>query len=218
MHPILDRTLDLLFPSVCVTCGEDLARGARAFCGACWSGMPRGFDPRLPPGAPVDAFSAAGAFEGPLRAAIHALKYGCKSYVAGRLGELIAARCPERVLSADLLIPVPSPWWREIRRGFNPATLLALALGERWNLPVRQDILRRCARRSQIGLSRKQRWDNAARAYALRKRIDLTGRSVCVVDDVCTSGATIAACARILRELGARAVTAVVAAREGGMP
>jgi predicted amidophosphoribosyltransferase len=98
-----------------------------------------------------------------------------------------------------------------LRRGHNPARQLALGLGARWGLPV-GDVLRRRRRASrQRGLSRTERRKNVAGAF--RARDGPMPRSLCVVDDVYTTGATASAAASALRAAGARTIHVVTLAR-----
>jgi predicted amidophosphoribosyltransferase len=111
----------------------------------------------------------------------------------------------------DGLVFVPADGERMLQRGHNPARELALGLGARWGLPV-GDVLRRCRRASrQRELSRTERRRNVAGAF--RARRGPMPKSLCVIDDVYTTGATASAAASALRAAGARTVHVVTFAR-----
>jgi predicted amidophosphoribosyltransferase len=129
---------------------------------------------------------------------------------------------------ADIVVPVPLHWWRRRRRGFNQAALLAGQLG----LPVCHALRRRRRTRPQAGLRAGERRTNVAGAFTLARcyrwpRVraaaglaprPLLGLVAVLVDDVSTTGATGAACARVLREAGVREVRVLTAARVAAPP
>jgi ComF family protein len=157
-----------------------------------------------------------GPYDGPLRVAIHELKYRGRRRVAARLAERIAAEPVSRgVLTQDVvLVPVPLHPRRKRERGFNQAELLASELGRRLLLPVRASALvRRLDTPSQTGLTALERRRNVKDAFAVRGRAQVAGRVVVLVDDVVTTGATLRACARALHAAGASEVRSVSAAR-----
>jgi ComF family protein len=160
---------------------------------------------------------AAGAYEGALRAIVHGLKYQARRGLARRLGELMRERGADVLAGADLAVPVPLHWRRRLGRGFNQAEDLARALG----LPVCLALARRRATRPQFGLRHGARARNVRGAFRPRgigwRRQPATGRlrgaCVVLVDDLATTGATLRECAAVLRDLGAREVRALTAAR-----
>ena len=109
------------------------------------------------------------------------------------------------------MVPVPLHPWRAWWRGFNQATLLARTL----DVPVLDALSRRRATPRQAALARDDRWANLHAVIGVRTRArgDLRGKTLVLVDDVVTTGATVTACARALREAGARDVRVATAAR-----
>jgi ComF family protein len=157
-----------------------------------------------------------GPYEGPLRVAVHELKYRGRRRVAGRLAEAMAREAGARGLfDVDaVLVPVPLHPRRKRERGFNQAELLAAELGRRLGVPVAASALvRRACTPAQTGLSAAERRKNVAGAFAVRRRAQVVARVVVLVDDVVTTGATARACARALREAGAKDVRLLSAAR-----
>jgi ComF family protein len=225
--------LDLVFPALCPVCGATLADGRRdPLCGACWTAMPRIGPPccercglPLPAGGPSvcagclaappdwDWARAAAEYAGVIRDAIHAFKFEGKRALARPLAALVLAQCRSAVDGAVTgLVPVPLGRARERERGFNQAALLADTLGAALDLPVRPRWLRRVrATMPQSDLGAAERLANVRGAFVAARAT--AGRHVIVVDDVLTTGATAAACARALRAAGAARVGVLTVAR-----
>jgi ComF family protein len=110
---------------------------------------------------------------------------------------------------ADAAVPVPLHRRRLRTRGFNQAAELARHL----RLPLCHALRRVRATPSQTDLPAAERHANVRNAFALARRVDVRGKCLVLVDDVSTTGATLEACARVLRDAGAREVRAVIAAR-----
>jgi len=147
-----------------------------------------------------------------LAAAVQSLKYGRRRSVAGALGALLATRYP--FADDALLIPVPLHPQRLRERGFNQAALLARAVARRRGLAVADRALRRSrATQGQPGLTAVERRRNLAGAFRVRQPGLVAGRSVVVIDDVLTTGATADACARALLAAGASRVDVFTAGR-----
>jgi predicted amidophosphoribosyltransferase len=150
-------------------------------------------------------------YEGPARALVGGLKFRGARGLAGDLAAAIAAGAPSGLLRGAL-VPVPLAPGRRRRRGYNQAEALARALSERTGLLVCAVLERRGDRGRQLGRGRRAR---LARAPAFRAR-SLAPPCAVLVDDVITTGATLAACARALRAAGASEVAAVSYARTPG--
>ncbi|MCZ7544770.1 MAG: phosphoribosyltransferase family protein [Anaerolineae bacterium] len=120
---------------------------------------------------------------------------------------------PEGVPPPDLILPVPLHANRQRWRGYNQSTLLAEALGVRLEVPVAADALARVRdTRAQVGLSARARRQNVSGAFVVRAPHRVSGRTILLVDDVVTTGATLAACAEALYQADAEAVWAVTLA------
>jgi ComF family protein len=147
---------------------------------------------------------------------IHELKYRGRRRVAGRLARALLEdeRVRGLVAESHVLVPVPLHPRRMRERGFNQAALIARELGRRTGCPCGdQALVRREDTVPQAGLTAAARRRNVARAFAVRRRGLVAGRIVALVDDVFTTGATAYACARVLREAGAREVRLLSVAR-----
>lgn len=177
---------------------------------------------------PVASARAIGPYDDRLRDIIHAFKYGKRRTLGGRLARLLREPGRDVLNGADAVVPVPLHWARRHERGFNQADLLAAGLG----LPVCHALRRTRRTRSQVELPAGERHVNVAGAFALAWRYRspwrwpmgpsriprLDGLTVVLVDDVSTTGATLDACARVLKAAGAREVRALTAARVVSRP
>jgi ComF family protein len=176
--------------------------GPPALCAACVADPP-----------PYDWARAAGAYVDPLRAALHAFKFHGARALARPLADLVIEQWGGDVpADIDALVPVPLAPARERQRGFNQAALLAERLARGLGRPVRPRWLRRARPtppQSELGAT--ERWANVRNAFQAAPAV--AGRHLLVVDDILTTGATAAECARALRAAGARAVGVVTVAR-----
>jgi ComF family protein len=160
----------------------------------------------------IDGTRAVAFFEGNLREAIHAFKYQHRVELVDYFGTLLNDCLLTFPLPVDTIIAVPLHSTRERARGYNQALLLARALGARQNLPVWQDALTRTrATQSQITLSAAERRQNMRDAFAAMERV--RGARVLLIDDVCTTGATMDACGAALYARGAKSVWGLAIAR-----
>jgi ComF family protein len=160
-----------------------------------------------------DAARSGGIFDGDYRRLIHFLKYDGMRPLARPLAAWTAEVLPE-LGDVDLLLPVPLHWSRRVKRGFNQAELFAKELSKITGVPADGRALRRTRPTpSQAGLSRRQRRENLRGVFEVKDAVRVRGRSVAVIDDVMTTGTTVAACAQVLKKAGAGRVTALTAAR-----
>jgi ComF family protein len=219
--------LDLLYPPRCVGCGNHESW----FCAACLTsvellrppvcrkcGLP-GYARSLCPscnGAPlqIDAIRSVARFAGPLREAIHQFKYHSLRPLAYPLGELLIDYWRNSPLPADFLIAVPLHSGRERERGYNQAQLLAEVLGRAVGLPVLASgaLSRLRDTRPQVDLNSAERKANVEGAFHCESR-QVAGQRIVLIDDVCTTGATLEACSIALRQAGAASVWGLTLAR-----
>jgi len=161
----------------------------------------------------LEGIRAAARYGGPLRAAILRLKFSGWQAVAEPLSDYLWQAWRQEPLSVDVLVPVPSDKSRLRARGYNQSALLARGLARRIGKPVWEDALERTRQTArQVELPSAQRWQNVAGAFRCQDGA-VRGRAILLVDDICTTGATLEACAAILRAAGARAVWGITLAR-----
>jgi ComF family protein len=155
-------------------------------------------------------------FAGAVRAALHDLKYAGERRLAEPLGSAVARRWAKVGVGAEVVIPVPVHAERERRRGYDQAALVAQVAGRALGLPSSRALERRRATVAQFELGRGERAANVAGAFEVKnpERSAVAGRWVLLVDDVVTTGATLAACGEALVRAGALAVSAIAVARE----
>jgi ComF family protein len=212
--------LDLLLPPTCPGCGLEGA----VLCDPCARPLQRRRDE--PPGVPIGLLAPVppglvqlewcAAFSGPVRAALHALKYRGERRLAHPLGIALAERWRRAGRGGELLVPVPVHAARLRERGFDQAEDLARACGHELGVPVLCALERRERTVAQHALSRAERARNVGSAFALRAGAGeaVHGRWIVLVDDVTTTGATLAGCALALLDAGALAVSGLSVARE----
>lgn len=153
-----------------------------------------------------------GFYEGPLQQLIRLFKYSGIQTLAKPLGRLLSDALP-RDRRYDLIVPMPMHWRRRWTRGFNQAALLAEELAHRTGLPLKDAVTRAKATNPQAGLTGNQRRQNVQAAFRVRRPSSVAGKRILLIDDVLTTGATAAACARELKRAGASAVTILTVAR-----
>lgn len=218
--------LDLVLPPSCAGCG----RYGAAICPACRASLrPLGSasdlflapDPSLVIGDALILGLAAFAHRDAAQRILRRLKYGGGRRLAGPLAEMAlpALRRLLAVTGPATLVPVPLHRSRQRDRGYNHAELLATELARRANVPVWPALIRRRATQRQHGLDRATRLRNLRQAMALSavpspEANQAGGPTVVLVDDILTTGATLEACAVILRAAGIQAVYGFAMARE----
>lgn len=144
-----------------------------------------------------------------VRALIHRLKYRGAGKFARPLGELLRQTCEQYDLRTDALCPIPLHWFRKCSRGFNQAELLAKVLSENSGIPMRQLLRRARNTGHQVGRTRRERRSALQGAFVIRRA---SPHHVLLIDDVATTGATLDACAAVLKRHGAARVEALVVA------
>jgi ComF family protein len=212
---MLRSLFSLVAPPLCVSC-RGHAGPAEPLCGPCRAEL-RWLGHDLASACGVEVWAPL-AYQGPARAPVRALKFGRMQRLAETMAAQIAATAPERVLGGEpppALVPVPLHPARLRKRGFNQAERLAAALAARYGLALADCLERSGSRSTQVGRSRTQRLHGIAGSVRLREGCEAPARAL-LVDDVVTTGATLAACAAVLRGAGTAAVTAVAYARTPG--
>jgi ComF family protein len=228
--------LDALLPPRCVACGEAVER-PRTVCLACWSqlrfiGQPLcgvcGDPFEIAPAGPSvcgDCLAdpppwrrarAALRYDAASRPLVLGFKHGDRLHLADLLAGWMRLAGAELLAETEVIVPVPLHRWRLLSRRYNQAAVLAHALGQAAGLAVSDRALVRVKRTpSQGRLTAAQRARNVQGAFRIdpRRRMEIEGRRVLLVDDVLTSGATAGACARVLLRAGAAQVDLLTLAK-----
>ena len=213
---------DLAMPRTCLVCGNPLGTGEKHLCIWCEADVPLTYNWEQIHHSMADEFNAvlerlrrdnepleyayAASLlfyhhENPYKAIPRDLKYHrnlpAGRFFAAQLGRYMAA--VPHWADVDVVIPVPLHWLRKWRRGYNQAEVIARELARALGASLRADVLRRARRtRSQTSLSAEERLRNVASVFVVRKPVQ--ARHVLLVDDTFTTGATLAACHRVLRD------------------
>lgn len=232
----LRRALDLVLPPVCVACSTRVM-DPHALCAACFArvpwieapvcartGVPFAHD--IGPNAvsaaaladppPYARARAAAVHAGVARDLVLALKYADRTELARMMARPMLRAGHDLLAVAEVIVPVPLHPGRLFRRRFNQAALLGAEIGRARGLPVAPAALRRTkATTKQVGLGRGERARNVAGAFRvpIEEIPAVRGRRVLLVDDVVTTGATVAACTRALKRAGAAEVDVLTFSR-----
>ena len=228
LEHLKEALLDLVFPPHCVGCGG----GGSFLCPSCCVSLPHLTPPLCPKcglplarGGPcpacartplsIEGIRSPFLMEGLVRECVHHLKYRNLRALARPLGRLLADYLESSPLPADALVPVPLHRRRLRERGYNQAALLAreVARGTGLSLVDGSLVRRRDTPAQARSGSAAERRGNVEGAFACRDG-RLKGKRVLLIDDVCTTGATLDACARALKEAGALSAWGLTLARE----
>src|SRR5690349_13899868 len=227
----MERFLDFIFPPCCAgckkigsilcsTCYASIRLLSPPFCKYCHASLVAGRFCQKCAYHPLrfSGLRIAGAYREPLRSYIHALKYHGNKRLALPLGSLLAQTYKRTGLVADMIVPVPLHTQRQQQRGYNQAQLLAEVCSAQLGLPLYVSLLTRVrATASQARLSSmNERRQNVAGAFLLNPQVNakaLAKRHILLIDDICTTGATLDACAAPLFSAGAKTVWGLVLAR-----
>ena len=206
LRQLQNEVIDFFFPRECIGCGKV----GDFICIHCSKKLPR-----LNPPICLDGIRSVFVFDGALRDAVLSFKYRNLRAIANCLGDFMAGYYKVNNLTGDILVPVPLNEKRIRDRGYNQSELLARAISMQIGVPVNEKVIRRTrdcqpqARTKNVD-ERRRNMENAFSHMGDEVR----GLDVVIIDDVCTSGATLEACASALKAAGAKRVTGFTLARE----
>lgn len=196
------KGLPRINPPFCRKCGKPESTGT--FCPACWNSQGN-----------IDGIRSVFHFEGVVRQAVHDLKYHHLKALSAPMADYLAEYVRQNPIPGDVLMPVPIHQNRIKQRGYNQSALIAGHLGKKLGIPV----VTTCLVRSKDSLPQarttnvEQRKKNVKGAFSCGNTSD-NYKEIILVDDVCTSGATLEACAAALKKSGFHSVWGLTVARE----
>lgn len=218
--------VDFIYPPICLLC-ERLFEQGRWLCPTCWqeiydsakaglffSSIDFNF---LNESIFFDGLYVVWDFSPSLEVCIHHIKYNGMKHLGFAFGELLGLFLSNwgfALRDWDGLVPVPLHRVRQRERGYNQSEWIARGISHVVGIPLEKDwVIRKRATKTQTALSREERLDNVNDAFALPKEISVKGKSILLVDDVVTTGATMNACAKVFKENGASRVVGIALAR-----
>lgn len=209
----LGSILEFIFPRQCHICGVTLGDTERYICATCLSRMPRTLFHRQPDNAMEQRFmgqfpyrQATGHFfysrGSELAVLMHDLKYHRFPGLARYLGEVVATELlPTGFLSdIDVVVPVPMHPLKQARRGYNQTIEIARGISRVTSIEVAQNLRAVKGHRTQTSMTLEQRLKNTQGVFGVRRPDELDGQGVLLIDDVCTTGATLSAAATALTD------------------
>ena len=211
----IEEVLHLFFPHLCVGCGTDGLEKDHLICYECLSSLPKTRFENIP-NNPVEklffgrlkieaAYSEFYFSKGQiLQKLIHDLKYKGNKEMGFFLGELMGYSLLDnsRFKNIDLIVPLPMFKDKELKRGYNQATIIANGISNVLNISVNENLIsKRKLTATQTRKDRSERWLNVEESFTIENSELLKGKNILLVDDVITTGATIEACGQILLEI-----------------
>lgn len=210
---ILNRLVDFIFPRVCHICGETLAADSKYICPVCLASLPRTLYHRTP-GNPMER-RFMGQF--PYRAAsshffysrgsaiatlIHDFKYRKFKGLARYMGELVGSELIMTGFLSDIdyILPLPMHFYKQALRGYNQTVEIAKGLSAVSNIPVASNLCASRSHRTQTSLTLEQRLKNTENLFVVKNPEMLEDKCVLILDDVCTTGATLGSAARAVAD------------------
>ena len=213
---IIEALLNLIFPPTCAICG---AYGDEIFCQKCaerikYTGRAA---EKFPGEFSFDSARSIVVYEGPIKEAIHKLKFRNKKALADPLIELVTIYLDKNCRAFDdaqLVLPVPLFGSREKGRGYNQSVFFANAVSGYLNIELNENVLVRVRNtKPQFELKRPDRFANVKDAFEIANGEIVKGKNIVLVDDILTTGATASECAKVLKSAGAGKVSVLTLAR-----
>ena len=212
----ITRILDFISPRLCVVCGQRLAPTERSLCSVCLFHLPRTDFHQKPLDnpmaqlfwglAPIEKAAALFYYHPHSETAqlVYRLKYNNRPDIGEDIGRVMAneLQATDFFSDIDVLLPVPLASKRLRQRGYNQSEQLAIGISDITHLPIVTKALRRKHfQQSQTTLNRWQRQENVEDTFWLKDGSQLQDKHVLLIDDICTTGATLISCANTLKDI-----------------
>ena len=212
---LLSDFISLFFPNCCVACSDSLAKGEELVCTRCMLEMPQtshhkevNNELQVRLSHRFEVTNAAALFKFAKRSRVqqvlHALKYKNRPEVGVMLGKVLGQKLADaRIVKPEIIIPVPLHPSRKRKRGYNQSAKFAEGLAVKLNIPFSDTIITRLVKTdTQTKKNKLNRWQNVSEVFHVKDPATVKGKRILLVDDVVTTGATIEACAHILKQNG----------------
>jgi ComF family protein len=212
---LLKDALHLFYPHQCISCGDDVLPFDKMICNYCFENLPRTqfsslsensidriFYGRLNlKAAHSEFYFSKGQL---IQSLIHQLKYNGNKEVGVYLGQLMGQSLlmNNRFKEIDFIVPVPMFRQKEIKRGYNQADIIAQGVADAMQIPVAKDLVQRIQFTStQTKKDRTERWDNVKNTFMIKNEQLFKNKSVLLIDDVITTGATLESCGETILQI-----------------
>ncbi len=230
-HSFVSSFLNFLYPPICPGCNREFEENEKFLCFTCYQKLFTSSLAVCPKcGRPVPYFTkcqecqpklgllrirALGLYQEPFKGTLEEFKYKGKIKLGEILGDALSLLLAYDPILKDtnLLVPIPLHSARYRERGYNQSEILAQEVGKRTKIPVAPCLLRRRNTKSQAELSPEKRFENVKDAFAFKGGYEIKEKKITIVDDVTTTGATLSAAAKVLKENGAKEVYGLVVAK-----
>ena len=225
---VLSRALyavvDFIYPPTCLICSQNLEQ-KKFLCPLCFSELIQSIDvsvetessgfSQIKQELHFDSIVTCFDFSPNIETLIHELKYKRGIKLGYFLGQILAKSIFEKIdCQVDMIVPVPLHRIKQRERGYNQSDILCKGISTMVSLPVCSGLLtRKINTKTQTLLSAEDRQINVHDAFVVKKSKDIIGKSILIVDDVVTTGATMNSCARALKNTGAKKVVGAALAR-----
>lgn len=221
MNSFLIEILDFILPRFCPSCNSKLQANEKSVCQKCLytiqiastERIHREFERKFEYDKIISDFFSLFVFEKDeaLQDIIHSFKYNMKYHNAFYLGELLGNAIESKLRSwrINYIVPVPLHRVKKAERGYNQSYYIAKGIGKVTSFPVNDHILKRERfTESQTTMTLLERKQNINNAFVAKNKKQITGKNILILDDVITTGATVAECGRVLLEHGSGKVYA----------
>lgn len=209
----INDIVNLFYPGVCHVCGENLSPHERFACTRCLNALPRTGYHRNPMNPMEERFAGLFPFEkatghffysrdSALATLIQDMKYRGYPSIGVLLGKIAGSELYTTGFLSDIdkIVPVPMHFWKKAKRGYNQTDHIAEGMSDASGIPVVNALKMTRPHKTQTALSHLERLDNADNLFDVKRGCNLSNNHILLIDDVCTTGATLGSAAKAIIE------------------